>query len=128
MGRRHANLSVVLVVIGALLVPFATVALYARAHVIDPEVFADRAVEALDEPAVRRAVKGEIVGALLARTGPGVRPTARALLSPRVDEIIASAAFRRLFRAAALDTNRRFFEEGERHRDGRAGGGGPAGA
>ena len=98
--------------IGALLVPFAAVALYARAHVIDPEVFADRAVEALDEPAVRRAVKEEIVGALLARTEPGVRPTAQALLSPRVDEIIASAAFRRLFRAAALDTNRRFFEEG----------------
>lgn len=98
--------------IGALIVPFATVALYARQHVLEPEAFADRAVEGLDEEAVRRAVKREIMGALLARTRPGFRPTARALLSPRIDEIIASPAFRRLFRAAALDTNRRFFEEG----------------
>ncbi|HEX2414930.1 MAG TPA: hypothetical protein VHJ37_06925 [Thermoleophilaceae bacterium] len=107
----RTSLSVVLAVVGALLLPFAAAALYARERVVDPEHFADRALEALDEPAVRRAVEREIVVGVQNRFGAVRAEAAAKVLRPRIEAVIASQQFRRVFRAAALETNRRFFVE-----------------
>jgi hypothetical protein len=99
----------VLVVLGALLLLAGTVALYAREQVIDREAFADRAVEALDDDGVRRLVAREIVVNLIDR-GSTDLVAARPLVESVVDAVVQTQAFRRVFRRAALEANKIFFD------------------
>ncbi|MEA2331491.1 MAG: hypothetical protein QOH58_1629 [Thermoleophilaceae bacterium] len=98
-----------LVVLGALLLLAGTVALYAREQVIDREAFADRAVEALDDDGVRRLVAREIVVNLIDR-GSTDLVAARPLVESVVDAVVQTQAFRRVFRRAALEANKIFFD------------------
>lgn len=102
----RAALSVILVLVGAALVPFGAAALYAREEIVEPEAFAGAAIESLDRDAVRGAVEAEIAGSLPPQAD---LPAVRSLVDPALDDALRSAEFRRLFRAAALDTYRRFF-------------------
>jgi hypothetical protein len=104
-------ISVALAVLGALLLPWAAAVLYAREQIVDPDAFADRGVTALDDAAVRRGVQQEIVLGLEDRFGPDRVEAAIEVLEPRIEAVIATEEFRRLFRAAARDTSRRFFFE-----------------
>ena len=58
------------IVVGAVLRLAGTLAFYAREHVVDREAFANRAVEALDDEALRRVVGREIVVQLAGRGAP----------------------------------------------------------
>jgi hypothetical protein len=97
----RSSLSVVLAVVGAVLLPFAVASFYAREQVVDTQVFPDRALTALDEPAVRTALEHEIVFALQDRFG------ARAVAAVE-DMAIASDEFRRVYRAAVMEARLRF--------------------
>src|ERR671922_2518572 len=104
--------AVVLIVLGAVLLFTGTIAFYAREQVIDREAFADRALEALDDDGLRRLVGREIVVNAIER-GSADLVAARPLLESVVDTVIQTEPFRRVFRAAALETNRIFFVRGK---------------
>ena len=101
--------SVVLIVLGALLLVAGTVAFYAREQVIDRRAFADRAVEALDEDELREVVGREIVAYAVDR-GSSDLVAARPLLESVVGTLMQTEPFRRVFRAAAAEANRAFFD------------------
>src|ERR671925_332050 len=100
--------AVVLIVLGAVLLFTGTIAFYAREQVIDRQAFADRALEALDDDALRQLVGREIVINAIER-GNADLVAARPLLESVVDTVMDTEPFRRVFRAAALETNRIFF-------------------
>jgi hypothetical protein len=104
--------AVFLIVLGAVLLFAGTIAFYARDQVIDREAFADRALEALDDDQVRHLVSVEIVVNAIERGSPDL-VAARPLLQSVVDTVIDTGPFRRVFRAAALETNRIFFVRGK---------------
>src|SRR5919108_4324872 len=104
--------AVVLIVLGAVLLFTGTIAFYAREQVIDREAFADRALEALDDDGLRRLVGREIVVNAIER-GSADLVAARPLLESVVDTVIQTEPFRRVFRQAALETNRIFFVRGK---------------
>ncbi len=106
--RARAVAGVVLVVLGAVLLFAGTIAFYAREEVIDSEAFADRAVEALEDDGLRHLVGREIVVNLIDR-GSTDLVAARPLLESVVEAVIQTGPFRRVFRAAAVETNRVFF-------------------
>jgi hypothetical protein len=106
--RARGVASVVLIVLGAVLLLAGTIAFYAREQVIDRDEFADRAVEALDDDGLRRVVSREIVVNAIER-GKADLVAARPLLESVVDAVIQTEPFRRVFRRAALETNRVFF-------------------
>jgi hypothetical protein len=106
--RARGVASVVLIVLGAVLLFAGTIAFYAREQVIDRDEFADRAVEALDDDGLRRVVSREIVVNAIER-GKADLVAARPLLESVVDAVIQTEPFRRVFRRAALETNRVFF-------------------
>lgn len=95
--------------LGSLLLVAGTVALYLREEVIARDAFADRALVALEDDGVRRVVRREIVVGLIDR-GSGNLVAARPLLESVVDVVIDSAPFRAIFRRAAVEANRVFFE------------------
>src|SRR5919108_1413365 len=104
--------AVVLIVLGAVLLFTGTIAFYAREQVIDRQAFADRALEALDDDGLRHLVGREIVVNAIER-GNADLVAARPLLESVVDTVIQTEPFRRVFRAAALETNRSFFVRGK---------------
>jgi hypothetical protein len=104
----RAVTSVVLVVLGGLLLFAGTIAFYAREQVIDQEAFADRAIEALNDDGVRNLVGREIVVNAVER-GSADLVAARPLIESVVEAVMQTDPFRRIFRAAALETNRVFF-------------------
>jgi uncharacterized membrane protein HdeD (DUF308 family) len=110
--RTRGISAVVLIVLGAVLLFTGTIALYAREQVIDREAFADRALVALDDDGLRHLVGREIVVNAIER-GNADLVAARPLLESVVDTVIQTDAFRRVFRAAALETNRIFFVRGK---------------
>ena len=107
--RSRGIASAVLVVIGAVLLLAGTIAFYGRTEIIDREAFADRAVEALENDGVRELVGQQIVVNLVDR-GSTDLVAVRPLLESVVGAVIQTDPFRRLFRAAALQTNQVFFE------------------
>jgi hypothetical protein len=109
--RTRGVASVVLIVLGGVLLFAGTIAFYAREEVIDREAFADRALEALDDDGLRRVVGREIVVNLIER-GSADLVAARPLLESVVDAVMQTDTFRRVFRQAALETNRIFFVRG----------------
>jgi hypothetical protein len=104
----RAVASVVLVVLGAVLLFAGTIAFYAREQVIDQEAFADRALEALDDDGLRTVVGRQIVVNAIER-GSTDLVAARPLLESVVEAVMQTEPFRRVFRAAAVETNRVFF-------------------
>jgi hypothetical protein len=106
MGRGSA--SVALIVIAAVLLVTGTVAVYARTQIVDERSFADRAVAALDDDAVRQAASREIVARLIDR-GSTDLVAGRPLLESVVDGALRTGVFRRLLREAAIRTNRALF-------------------
>src|SRR5215216_375447 len=93
---------------GAVLLFVGAIAFYARQELIDREAFADRAVVALDDDGVRRVVAREIVVNLIDR-GSTDLVAGRPLLESVVEAVIQTQPFRRVFRTAAVETNRVFF-------------------
>jgi uncharacterized membrane protein HdeD (DUF308 family) len=107
--RTRAMAGVVLVVLGAVLLFAGTIAFYAREEIIDREAFADRAVHALEDDGLRNLVGRELVVNLIDR-GSTDLVAARPLLESVVEAVIQTEPFRRIFRAAAIETNRVFFQ------------------
>jgi hypothetical protein len=107
-NRARTVTSVVLAVLSAVLVLVGTVAFYARTEVVDEHAFADRAVTALRDDEVRRVVGREIVVNLIDR-GSNDLIAARPLLETVVDAGLQTDVFRRVFREAAIQTNRVLF-------------------
>jgi hypothetical protein len=107
--RSRGIASIVLVVVGAVLLFAGTIAFYGRTEIIDREAFADRAVMALENDGVRELVGQQIVVNLVDR-GSTDLVAVRPLLESVVGAVIQTDPFRRLFRAAALETNQVFFE------------------
>jgi hypothetical protein len=89
----------------------AIVALYLRAEIDDRDAFADRAVAALQEPAVRQVVAREVVVGILERGSPDL-VSARPLLESAVGAIVTTDPFRSLVRGAALQGHRLLFDRG----------------
>jgi hypothetical protein len=112
LDRSRATASVVMLVIGAVLLIAGTLAFYAREQIVDREAFANRAVDALEDDGVRRLVGREIV-IYLAERGSADLAAARPLLETVVDTLIQTEPFRRVFRIAALQANRVFFDRGK---------------
>jgi hypothetical protein len=110
--RTRGVAAVVLIVLAGVLLFAGTIAFYAREEIIDREAFADRALVALDDDGLRRVVGREIVVNAIER-GSTDLVAARPLLESVVDAVIQTDAFRRVFRAAALETNRIFFVRGK---------------
>jgi hypothetical protein len=106
--RARSMASVGLVVVGAILIFFGTVALYLREQVVDRDAFADRAVAALEDDDVSQFVGRQVVVNLIDR-GSTDLIAARPLLESVVQGVLQTDAFRRVFRSAAVETNRVFF-------------------
>jgi hypothetical protein len=109
--RLRQTASVVLIVLAGVLLVAGTVTFYARDQIIDREAFADRAVAALQDDGVRTVVGREIVVYLVER-GSTDLVAARPLLESVVGTVMQSEPFRRVFRSAAVETNRVFFVRG----------------
>lgn len=101
-------LSVVLTIVGAALLAPAAVALYVREQVVEPERFAERALQALDEPGVRNAVEREVVVGIGERVPLASGEDAQRVLTSVVRRTMSTEAFRREYRAAALAMRRGF--------------------
>ncbi|HYN51799.1 MAG TPA: hypothetical protein VES62_12815, partial [Thermoleophilaceae bacterium] len=82
---------------------------YLRTQVLDQEAFADRAVAALEDDGVRKVVGREIVVNLIDR-GSTDLVAARPLLESVVGAVIQTEPFQQIFRRAAVEANRVFFE------------------
>jgi hypothetical protein len=109
-ARRIA--SVALAVLGGIVLLAGLLAFYARAEVLDEERFADRAEAALETDAVRNLVGDQIVTALI-EEGSTDLLAARPLLETVVRTAIDTEPFQRIFRRAALETNRVLFDRDE---------------
>jgi hypothetical protein len=113
-GRTRGVASVALVVLGAALLLGGVVAYYLRTEILNEDAFADRAVVALNDDRVRKVVSREIVVNLIDR-GSTDLVAARPLLESVVDAVIGSAPFKKVFRQAAVQTNRVFFTREQRN-------------
>lgn len=108
-GRTRGVASVALVILGAALLLAGGVTYYLRTQILEPDAFADRAQAALEDDQVRKVVGREIVVNLIDR-GSTDLVAARPLLETVVDAVIQTPPFRTIFRQAALEANRVFFE------------------
>lgn len=113
-GRTRGVASVALVILGAALLLAGSVTYYLRTQILEPEAFADRAQAALDDDRVRNVVGREIVVNLIDR-GSTDLVAARPLLETVVDAVIQTPPFRDIFRQAAMETNRVFFERDKKN-------------
>ena len=103
--------SVVLSLLAALATVAAILALYVKAEIGDRDAFADRAVAALEDPAVRQVVARQVVVGVLERGSPDLL-SARPLLEGAVQTIVGSGPFRSLVRGAALQGHQLLFDRG----------------
>ncbi len=97
-GRRIASL--VLVIAGAIVLVIGGVLFYAREEIFDPEAFAQRAANALDNEEVAAAVSDELVDQIIERGEPDLI-NARPLITTAAETVLDSAPFRAVFREAA---------------------------
>jgi hypothetical protein len=109
--RVRAMASVALVVLAGVLVLAGAVAYYGRAEVVRERAFADRAVAALEDDAVREVASREIVVNLIDR-GSTDLVAGRPLLESVVDAALATAPFQSVVREAARVANRALFVRG----------------
>lgn len=108
--RRHL-LALVLATLAALTTVAAIAALYLRTELADRDAFADRAVAALEEPAVRQVAARRVVVGLLERGSPDL-VSARPLLESAVQAVVVTPPFRALVRGAALQAHHVLFDRG----------------
>ena len=101
-------LSVLLIVLATALGLAGGVALYLRQQIVDPESFADRAVDALADDDVRKVVSRELVVQVIDR-GSSDLISARPVLETVVTVVVGSEPFRRVFRIAAVQANKTLF-------------------
>jgi hypothetical protein len=100
VAPRRPALALALIAAGAVLAVAGVALVYAREAIVDRDAFADRAVEALRDPAVRRVVARE----LAAQGGPALGG-ARPAIESAVGRAIRSRAFEGAFRLAVLRTH-----------------------
>ena len=110
-GLPRDSTSVALAVVGSVLLLLGAVLFYAREEIVKPEPFADKAEQALADDEVRVIVSREIVVNLVERGSPDL-VAGRPVLESVVGTVIDTPAFRKLFRRAALEANRVFFDRG----------------
>lgn len=103
--------SVVLSLLAALATVAAILALYVKAEIGDRDAFADRAVAALEDPAVRQVVARQVVVGVLERGSPDLL-SARPLLETAVQTVVGTGPFRSLMRTAALQGHHVLFDRG----------------
>jgi hypothetical protein len=108
-GRDH--LALLLALLAAAATVAAVVALYLKAEIADRDAFADRAVAALEDPAVRQVAARQIVVGVLERGSPDLI-SARPLLESAVQTIVTTPPFRSLVRTTALQAHSLLFEHG----------------
>jgi hypothetical protein len=104
----RGTLSVVLVIAAAVCAVVGGVALYLRAEIVEPQSFADRSVDALENDDVRTVVAREVVVQLIDQ-GSTDLVSARPVLESVTAFVIRSDPFKRVFRTAALQGNRVLF-------------------
>ena len=104
--------SVVLSLLAAVATVGSILALYLRAEIADRDAFADRAVAALEDPAVRQVVARQVVVGVLERGSPDLL-SARPLLESAVQTIVGTGPFRSLVRGAALQGHQVLFDRGD---------------
>ncbi|HEV7493310.1 hypothetical protein [Baekduia sp.] len=104
--------SVVLSLLAALATVAAIFAVYLRAEIADRDAFADRAVTALEEPAVRQVVARQVVVGVLERGQPDLL-SARPLLESVVQTVVGTGPFRSIVRTAALQGHHVLFDRGD---------------
>ena len=104
--------SVVLSLLAAVATVGAILAVYLRAEIADRDAFADRAVAALEEPAVRQVVARQVVVGVLERGSQDLL-SARPLLESVVQTVVGTGPFRALIRTAALQGHHVLFDRGD---------------
>lgn len=104
-------IAVALSLLAALATVAAIAALYLRAEIADRDAFADRAVAALEDPAVRAVAAREVVVGVIERGSPDLI-TARPLLETAVQTIVTTTPFRALVRTTALQAHSLLFDRG----------------
>jgi hypothetical protein len=104
--------AVALSLLAALATVAAILAVYLRAEIANRDAFADRAVAALDDPAVREVAARQVVVGVLERGSPDLVST-RPLLESAVQAIAGTGPFRALVRAAALQGHHVLFDRGD---------------
>jgi hypothetical protein len=104
---RHGLQAALLTTAGALLLA-SIFLLYGRTTLFDADRFSDRAVEALQQPAVRSAVADQIVDRIVAAGDPDL-VAVRPLLISVTETAVQSSAFERVFRKALQDTHNSVF-------------------
>lgn len=105
MSMSRNAISIVCGVLAAVLLLVGGVLLYARQEIVDPDRFSARAVDALQDDAVRRVAARELVANVLER-GSADLATARPLIETAVGVVVTTPPFRRVLRIAARESNR----------------------
>jgi hypothetical protein len=109
-GRGRNTGSIALAVVGAILAVVGALLLYARVEILDEDAFADHSVEALKDDQVRSVVSTEIVVQLIER-GSADLVAGRPLLEQVVSTVLDAQPFHKIFREAALQSNRLLFDK-----------------
>jgi hypothetical protein len=91
----------VLVVIGFVLVPFATVGVWTQRELLDTEAFTDLATDVLRQEPVRAALAHRLVDELVQRE-PQLA-LGRIVLEPVMRQVIGSSQFEQIFRLSVAD-------------------------
>jgi hypothetical protein len=102
---------VVLAVAAAIAAVGAIVALYLKTEIADRDRFADRAVSALQDSAVRDVVSRQIVVGVIERGSPDLI-SARPLLETAVETVVSTGPFRSLVRTTAQQAHSLLFGHG----------------
>lgn len=101
----------VLAVATAVVAVGAVVALYLKAEVANRDRFADRAIVALDDSAVRDVVARQIVVGVIERGSPDLI-SARPLLETAVETVVTTGPFRSLVRTTAQQAHSLLLDHG----------------
>lgn len=110
MTARQA-LALLLAAVAALSAVGGAASWYLRHAVVEPQAFADRAIDALDREPVRDAVRGEISAQVLKRVPARSVPVER--VDEAVDRAIDARVFRLAFRRGAIDVNEALFADAD---------------
>lgn len=105
---RH-TLEVVLFATAAVLLVASQFLIFGRTTVFNADRFADRSVEALEEPAVRAAVTEQIVDRIVADGEPDL-VAVRPLLISVTEAVVQTNAFKQVYRNAVKQTHSSVFE------------------
>lgn len=108
-ARVRGITSAVFAVLAAVLALLAITVVYVDRTVFDADQFADRAVVALDDPATQNALSTALADALVAEN-PDLIPQ-RPVIEFATEAIIDNASFESIFRNAARESHRVFFDD-----------------